>query len=271
MIPLNFGLYWTGAPISYLRYLTFKTLRHFHPHSRIQLFTNKYDKNKKRDYAGFPKQEYMNPNNIKKDYFLKLKDLGVETVVINLTDKYLPFQQADIYRWSFLKHQGGIYLDPDQIILQSFDSLPLKKYEFLYSSYKVNSPYAFNGEFSPIGVLGASLKSKITEYVTGHLMGYMKDKNYNSLGVLMMADVKNKIDMSEAFNAPPQYFYPAPICDYLGDVFSGKIEIKKDNYSCHWFGGSEPGQQFNEKYTEEFARESGQDTISKFLRGKKLL
>jgi len=270
MITLNFGLYWSGAPLSYLRYLTFKTLRHFHPRSRIQLFTSKFDKNKKRDYTGCPRQEYINPGKIQKDYLPKLKDLGIEIVFIKLDDKYLPFQQADIYRWSFLKHHGGIYLDPDQIILRSFEDLPLKKYEFLYSSYKVNSKYALNGEFSPIGVLGASLKSKVVHYVDNRLMQYMAHQNYNALGVLMMEDVKNKIDMTEGFNAPSQYFYPAPICDYMDDIFNGKLDFKKDNYACHWYGGFEPSQVFNEKYTEEFAKISN-DTISKYLREKKLL
>ena len=86
----------------------------------------------------------------------------------------------------------------------------------------------------------------------------------------MMADVKNKIDMSEAFNAPSQYFYPAPICDYMGDVFNGKMEIKKENLALHWYGGFKDSQDFNEKYTEEFARKSN-DSISVFLRKRGLL
>jgi len=47
MTSLNFGLWWSGAKLSYLRYLTFKSLRHFHTNSRIQLFVgDKFTNNK---------------------------------------------------------------------------------------------------------------------------------------------------------------------------------------------------------------------------------
>jgi len=270
MISLNFGLFWSGAPLSYLRYLTFKSLRHFHPHSRIQLFTSKHFA--KDDNAGIHEQEFLNPTSIKKDYMNKLEELGVEIVDVNLkalADCY-PHQQADIYRWIYLRNHGGIYLDPDQIILRSFKSIPLQDYNFLYSSYKVDSPFMLGDKFCPIGVLGADTKSEVVVHVSQNILNYKEEGNYNALGVIMMEDVINKIDMSEGFNAPPQYFYPAPICDRIEKAYSGKMEIEKDNYSLHWFGGYSPSQKFNQKYTEEFAQTS-EDTISKFLRKKEII
>ena len=47
MIPLRFGLFWAGDTLSYLRYLTFKSLRHYHPDAKIQLYlTKEYNKDK---------------------------------------------------------------------------------------------------------------------------------------------------------------------------------------------------------------------------------
>ena len=267
-IPLNFGLWWSGAKLSYLRYLTFKTLRHFHPHSRIQLFTSK--KFNKKGEAGIVDLEFLN-NSIQIDYTLKLKSLGVEIIDANLFPKLFCHQQADIYRWIFLRdHRGGIYLDPDQIILQSFKSLPLDKHDFMYSSYMVNSVYAPSGRFSPIGVLGANDNSEIVKYVLSNILSYRQEGNYNALGVLMMDDVIKKIDMSKAFNAPSYYFYPAPICDYMNEVYHGNMKFGENNFSVHWYGGYSPSQDFNRRYTEEFAKTSN-DSISVFLRESKII
>lgn len=268
MISLNFGLFWSGAKLSYLRYLTFKTLRHFHPHSRIQLFTS--TKFKSDIVTGNPIQEYSHPDLVTVDYIPKLKDLDVEIIPINMLSNHFPYQQADAYRWVFLVRDGGIYLDPDQIILKSFSSIPLKNYKFMYSSYEVDSPFAMDKGFSPIGVLGASPDSKIANYVIKRLPSYYEQNNYNAMGVLMMADTLKKVDKSEAFNAPSHYFYPAPICDRMQGVFDGSLEINDTNYALHWYGGYEPSQNFNKKYTEEFAKTSN-DTISKFLRRKKII
>ena len=268
MIPLNFGSFWVGAPLSYLRYLTFKTLRHFHPHSRIQLFTSK--KFRKDIVSGNAEQEYANPQCIAKDYMPRLKELGVEIVPVPIPPNYFPFQQADYYRWWFLKNPGGIYLDPDQIVLKSFTSLPLKNHEFLYSSYSVNSPYAPSGSFSPIGVLGSALNSRIASTIFSFAPKYYSESCYDSMGVLMMADMIKKLDMSKAFNAPSHYFYPAPICDYMKGVYDGSMELSKDTYSVHWYGGCAPSFEFNKNYTEEFAKQSN-DTISKWLRKNRMI
>jgi hypothetical protein len=85
---------------------------------------------------------------------------------------------------------------------------------------------------------------------------------------MMLSDVQKKI--SEGFNAPPQYFYPAPITDRMNSVYDGSMHIQKDNYAIHWYGGYAPSQEFNRKYTEEFAKTSN-DTISKWLREENLL
>lgn len=271
MIDLNFGLWWSGAKLSYLRYLTFKTLRHFHPHSRIQLYTNakfevghgsgKSNKNEE--------QEYADPNSIKVDYMKKLSELGVEIIRTNSFSKYSSNHQSDFWRWLYLRQQGGFYLDTDQVILKSFQSLPLNKYRFVYSYYDVKSPYALDNKFAPVGVLGASKDSKIVKRITEILCEYYDKDDYNCIGPWMFHDVVKKLDMKEGFNAPSSYFYPAPICDRMKSVFDGSLKLG-GGFSAHWYGGYGLSQIFNKKYTEEFAKRSN-DSISKFLRERKLL
>ena len=182
----------------------------------------------------------------------------------------MPYQQADAYRWFFLRDQGGIYLDPDQIILKSFKGLPLNKYKFIYSSYRVASIYLPSGEFNPIGVLCGETTSKIVNYVCKCVINYKKDKSYDAMGVLMMADVLKKIDLTEAYNAPSNYFYPIPVGDHMEKLYNGKMKIGKESYAVHWYGGHSPSQEFNRKYTEEFAKKST-DSISVFLRSKRII
>ncbi len=266
MIDLNFGLWWSGAKLSYLRYLTFKTLRHFHPHSRIQLYFSKKFSTELKEKT----QEFTTPDVVKKDYLEDLKKLNVEFVRFDYVHKYAPNHQSDWFRWFFLKENCGVYLDTDQIILKSFKGLPLSKYKFIYSYYDVVSPYAKDGKFCPVGVLGASKDSKIVEYINREITNYYQGNNYNSIGPLMMLDVANKIDMSEAFNAPYNYFYPVPICDYTSSICDGSLKLNSSNFSLHWFGGCDKIVKFKNGYTEEFAKTSN-DAISKFLREKKLI
>lgn len=265
MILLNFGLWWSGSKLSYLRYLTFKTLRHFHPHSRIQLYTNtSFSKD-----GGIEDQDYVNPKNITKDYMAKLGDLGVEVIPTNQFSRHSPNHQSDMFRYWFMKNNGAFYLDTDQIILKSFKSLPLNK-KFIYSSYEVKSPFALSGKFSPVGVLGASKDSKILDNIMKAIPRYYNPKNYNCIGPLMFLDMEKKIDMSEGFNAPSSYFYPAAICDQMNKVFDGSLKLGRDNMALHWFGGYRPSQKFNKEYTEEFAKTSP-DSLSRYLREKKLI
>jgi hypothetical protein len=265
MILANFGLWHSGAKLSYLRYLTFKSLRHFHPHSRIQLFTNhQFSKD-----GGIEEQDYVNPQKITVDYMDKLKDLDVEIIRTNQFSKCSCNHQSDLFRYQFLKSNGGFYLDTDQIVLRSFSSLPLKNYKFIYSSYKVNSPMALNNRFAPVGILGASQDSKILNHILHVLPKYYDPKNYNCIGPLMFLDVESKIDMSEGFNAPSSYFYPAAIGDQMGKIFDGSLKLG-EGWAVHWFGGYSPSQKFNRNYTEEFAKKS-KDSISVFLREKKII
>jgi hypothetical protein len=267
MINLNFGLWWSGSKLSYLRYLTFKSLRYFHPHSRIQLYTSKKYKN---DGHIDVRQEFNSHVSIDKDYIGELANLNIEIITTDKFDQYYPNHQSDYFRWWYLNEFGGFYLDTDQIILRPFVKLPLKKYNFIYSSYKVDSPFVFNGKFSPVGVLGSIRGSVFCKYMSSEMKKYYDASNYNSIGPLMFQDILSKIKIQKSFNAPSNYFYPAPICNYINKFYKGKIKMPKESFALHWFGGYENSQKFNVKFDEKFAKKSN-DSISVFLRGKRIL
>ena len=266
MIPLNFFLFYSGGPMSYLRYLCFKTLRHFHPNSKIQLYTTeKYkidDHNWNRE-----KQDFENISTTK-NYMDELKNLGVEIILLkNFAENYNPVVQSDIIRYHLLNTIGGVYLDTDQIILKSFETLPLH-YDLLYSVYP--NPQIGNAPYAPVGVLCATKNHPAIDYVTKHILEYHRPNNYNSSGPFMWLDVIRRVDMNNTFNMPSIYWYPAHHSDLVGEIFSGRFQIPDVSMALHLFLGHPLSQEFNKKYTEEFAKTSN-DTISKKIRELNLL
>lgn len=260
MISLNFGLWHSGVKLSYLRYLTFKTLRHFHPHSRIQLFIGDKYKNEGHKWNN-EKQDFETPSDIKKDYLGELEKLNIEIKHVDWFSQYASNYQSDIFRYWYLNNFSGFYLDTDQIILKSFETLPLDN-DFIFSCYKADSC----GIYTPVGVLGASKESKVVPYIMNELPKFVDVNNYNSAGPFMLRQVLSSRPWKEKmFNAPSHYFYPVPESFGVSEIYDGKLIIPEDSYSLHLFLGHPLSQEFNKKYNEEFAKKSN-DTISALVR-----
>jgi hypothetical protein len=264
MIPLKFGLFWSGAPLSYLRYLTFKTLRLWHPDAEIELYlSRKFQKD------GFnwqdEKQDFQNIDHIGQNYLGDLNDLKVRVIPGDFFAGYPSNFQSDLFRWWWLKNNNGFYLDADQIILKSFETLPLDN-NLIYSAYPAQSC----GFYSPVGVIGAE-NSEMVNWIHELLPQFYVKDNYNSMGPFMFrAILGSRPWKDKMFNAPPNIFYPIPESQYIGAVYSGDFKIPAESFALHLYGGHPLTQEFNRKYTEEFAR-TGTDTVSKYLREKGLV
>jgi len=264
MIELNFGLFWSGSKLSYLRYLTFKTLRHYHPNSKIQLFIA--EKTNKSNYKWVCEKQDFESELEGKDHIEKLNALDVEIVRGDFFGQYQPNFQSDFFRWWWLKNNSGFYLDTDQIILKSFDSLPLDN-SLIYSGYAAKSC----GYYTPVGCIGADKGSEIVEWIMQLLPQFLNVNNYNSAGPTMFRDMLQMKQWKEKmYNAPPQYFYPIPDSYLAPAIYNGSFKVPEESFALHWFGGLGASQDFNKKYTKILARISN-DTISKILRERDLL
>ena len=258
-IPLRFGLFWSGGPMSYLRYLTFKSLRHHHPNAQIDLYISTSFETETDWWI--EKQDFQ--NDIKDDYLPKLSELNVNIEKFESYCDFAPNYQSDFFRWFYLKEFGGFYLDTDQIILKSFEDLPLD-HDFIYCSYNTQSC----GDYYPVGVIGANKDSKLLNEVYELLPQYTNLKDYNSLGPTMFKSVYGGKKWSEKhFNAGSSYFYPIAESHLTKTIYDGTEPLNTFNgaYACHWFGGHPFSQEFNKGYTEEFAKDSN-DLISQFIR-----
>jgi hypothetical protein len=265
VIPLQFVLFWAGGKLSYLRYLTFKSLRHFHPEEKIELYIS-HNFDKSIHNWGCEKQDFETEN-IQKDYIDELPKINVEVKHVDYigSPKICPVLQADLFRWMWMKQEGGIYLDTDQIILKSFESLPLEK-EFIYCRYIE----AQCGDYIPTGVLGLEKNSPIADITLKHTINSYNPHNYNSSGPFMMRNAIKEMDLTRSFNAPFQYFYPINSSKDVWKIYEGCFSQYKETLSAHWFGGHPLSQEFNKNYTEDFAKIS-KDSISKILRENEII
>lgn len=265
MIPLHFGLWHGGCKLSYLRYLTFKTLRYFHPNSKISLFIGDKFNNKNHNW-NIEKQDFERPEDIKKDYLEKLKELDVEIKHVDWFSQYASNYQSDFFRYFYLHNFSGFYLDTDQIILKSFESLPLEN-DLIYSGFPASSC----GYYIPVGVLGASKESEIVKAMMNELPKLINTNNYNSIGPFGFRKVLESRKWNDRmFNAPSNYFYPVSESHKVNEIYNGTLKLTDESFALHLFLGHPVSQEFNKIYTEEMAKVNN-DTISIFLRKKRLV
>lgn len=260
MIESRFGCWHSGCKLSYLRYLTFKTLRRFHPKAKIQLFVGTKFRTDNHNW-NVEKQDFEDPNAIGKDYIPELSKLNIEVNYVDWFPQYVCNVQSDLFKWWYIKSFGAFYLDTDQIILKSFNTLPLYS-DFIYSSYDAISC----GRYYPVGVIGASKESEIAGKVMEILPNIIRPNNYNSSGPFGFRQIFESREWKDKmFNAPSYYFYPIAESFDISKIYSGNSKPSKESYALHWYAGHPLSQEFNKKYTEEFAQTSN-DTISCLVR-----
>ena len=261
MIPLQFSLFWAGGGLPYLRYLTFKSLRHFHPNAKIELYIPQNFTTKNHNWS-VEKQDFEKPY-AGKDYLEELPKLNVDIVRVDHIgnpETELIFQ-ADLFRWLWLKKNGGFYLDTDQLVLGSFSKLPLES-EFVYSAYCEKQC----GHYFPVGVLGLEKDSELANVVTLFLLKLYTPDNYNSSGPITLKAAARFMNLARSYNAPYQIFYPINSSAFVDQIYDGSFNPPPEALALHWFGGHPLSQKFNSGYTEEFAKSSN-DTISRLARG----
>lgn len=260
MIPKIFHLIWHEGPISYLRYLTFLTLRKCHPHWIIKLHINKqYDI---KESWGYEQQDFQSA--CAKDYMPSVKSLVDQVVEHDKYSEFTPIVQSDFLRLDLLLTEGGFYLDTDQIIIKPFDDFIA--YDYVYAYYVHNNfPYA------PNGVLGAAPNLQFLDLVASRIRRHVNQNDYNSTGPNLF---KSVYDEMEKTNNPifkninklntHDLFYSLPLSFEVGTIYDGTHVIRPQCYALHWFGGHPLSQNFNRRYSESIMS-MGVDTISKFM------
>lgn len=269
MIPKTFHLIWHSGPISYLRYLTFETLRKHHPDWTIKFHINrKYALNKSVNPWGYEQQDFQ--RHIGTDYTNKVKAIADEIIEHTDYTEFTPVVQSDFLRLDLLLREGGFYLDTDQIILKPFDDLT--SYQYVYSYYVHNHKKHGPFPYAPNGVIGAEPGLKFLQMARDQVRSHFDQRVYNSTGPYLFKQLYDKLQKNKdprfvrisKYNAKT-LFYPVALSFDVEDIFSGKCHPGPEHYALHWFGGHPESQKFNNTYNEQVMK-NGIDTISRIMR-----
>lgn len=257
VINLKFGLFWAGGKISYLRYLTFLSLRKFHPKAIIELYVSDNYNNQNVKWH-HEKQDFQNKNIKHQVEWNEFDKLDIKIKKIDRFEKYHPNFQSDVFRWWWLQNNNGFYLDTDQIILKSFSGID-RNYDFIYSEYKAPSC----GIYSPVGVIGGNKNSEIITWINAILPQFHDSNDYNSMGPFMLRSIlRTKKWEDDMFNTGSELFYPIKDSCFVPSIYqktamTEEIYQKTTNaYALHWYGGHPLSQQFNAEFNEEQAQTS---------------
>jgi len=269
-IPRVANFYWNAeTPISFLRYLTIATFRYHHPGWKINLWTS--GSNRSNVWNGHEKQDFQSYNG--RNYMADLLTLNVNIMQFNyqIAEGLAPNYISDIARFRTID-EGGWFFDLDQVLCRPFDDLCC--YDFVAGRGGDGSMYC--------GVLGASPHSEVPSLVNRNQVArLLKSKNtaqYGELGNVFLHKLSKTEEWKEAtagekhFITGHPFFYPVKSSGEVPLIYEGKITVpdNENNYALHWYGGHPLSQEFNAKYTAEFAAGST-DSISVYCRSIGLL
>ena len=162
-------------------------------------------------------------------------------------------------------------MDTDQIVLKNlseFADIPHQpdSYDFVYSQFENKD----RPRYAPTGFLGCCRNNEVAKIMMKLVPQEYAADNYNSSGPLVLEYALLNLFPGIGYNAPSRYFYPVNCSGNVGKIFDGSFRIPMYSYCLHWYAGHPLSQEFNVRYTEDFAKTS-QDSVSVFLRETKII
>lgn len=263
MIPKIAYFFWgEGTPFSFLRLITLRSFRKFHPDWQMIMYVGKPTRGY-RIWSTRDRQDFMKSQGIK-DYSKEWESLGIEVKYFQKEMAVAPNFLSDFFRWEILQ-TGGWYLDVDQLICKPFDDL--LSYDFIFGCKSL----------CYVGVIGASTESKLPKIGLSEINKHYNPDDYCCIGprffIHLNTQHKEFCDQKKkekVYHTENEIFYPISGSDGVSKLYSGTFEIPPKSYAVHWYGGHPLSQQFNASFTPEKAKTSN-DTISRFVRREGLL
>ena len=259
-IPKRMSFFWASTSLSWLRFLTLKSFRHYHPDWEVYLYWTKPDGKKTWVSSEVQDSEvYKGP-----DYTERLENLGVKVVDWEPPKPGLaPAHASDICEWEILGGEGGFYSDMDVLWVKPID------YDSLCSSDVV---YCLTEGYAAIGFFGATPDNPFFQSAYDLALENYKPGRYQTTGAEAIYRAGglpvpgwNKIhrpgdvcfrkfrkeykdlsfrELAQEFLYP--YYYVR-----VAKIFKEDHTLPEETTGIHWFGGSEVGQTFNLEATEE--------------------
>lgn len=258
MIPKRMSFFWASETMSWLRYMTLKSFRHFHPDWEMVLY--RAPAVWKKTWDSYETQDcdvYHGP-----DYTAWIDSLDIEFIDWKPPiDELAAAHASDICEWEILSTVGGFYADMDILWVKPLD------YEKLCNSDVV---FCFSDGFAAIGFFGATPDNPLFATIRSTaLSGYEAGKYQNTgaeaiyrlggianwgavhdCGLISFRKLALKYKNLKFTRMKDCTVYPF---DYstIKSIFNEENPVPEDCHGIHWFGGSRVAQAANGILTEE--------------------
>jgi len=272
-VPKRVFFFWSGEKMSWLRYLTLKSFRHWNPDWQMDLYLCP-DNAMKKTWDCPNQQDFFCYKG--EDYFDRVPELGINIKPWEVLDlkgnswatRITPSQKSNFFKWQTLHQEGGIYADMDILW-----TAPIESYYDMLEDKGMSICYT---EFFSIGLLAAAPGCKFYGDVWKNGFTCFDKKTYQTAGVInvynWLAKVANHMprhgkalqlrswDILEEHygdcnlhNIPVRLVYPW-IFDQLDHVWTNihiHQELPAETIGIHWYAGAESAQWHNMRLTPE--------------------
>lgn len=263
-VPKRMSFFWASDSLSWVRLMTLKSFRHYHPDWEMVLYQTKPEGKKTWRSSELQDWEiYKGP-----DYSDRLPELDIKTVDWEPPFPDLaPAHASDLCQWELLSWGGGFYSDMDILWVKPIP----------YDSFRdADVIYCLSEGYVAIGFFGATqdnplfqdiLTSATTGYSPGRYQNTGAEAIYRLAGMTVpgwgkmhrpgdvsFRKIRRGYPHLRFVEMPQETVYPF-FYERVERIFKHNLELPEECLGIHWFGGSTLGQEFNLSATEENFRE----------------
>ncbi len=257
-IPKRMSFFWSSETMSWLRYMTLKSFRHFHPDWEIVLY--KTPVSNKKTWSSHEVQDCDTYHGI--DYTAQLSTLNIKMIDWEPPIKDLPAAHAsDICQWEILSSVGGFYADMDILWIKPLNYEKLSAFDVVYCLTVSYIGIGFFGSTPNNPFFASVYASAINDYKPGKYQITGAEAMYRMAGIPLWGRVQDigricykkfakKFNVLQFYEEPEATVYPFNFRQ-IDDIFNQQIELPEECCGLHWFGGSSIAQASNDVMTHK--------------------
>lgn len=254
LIPNTANFFWAGSKLSWLRYMTLYSFRHYHPDWQMLLYRSTGESIVKswQSHEMQDSDAYTGP-----DYTPRLASLN-----ITLEDyappfpKLAPAHASDFFQWELLSTKGGFYFDMDILFVRPLPYVRLINQDAVFclsNGFMTIGMFASSPHCRLFMDIQSSAENNFTPgkyQCTGAEAIYRlanvwpKWGSYKNPGVMALNYLCRKYQDLKIINMPSTAVYPFTYRE-VSKIFQQVVSVPINCYGIHWFGGSALSQQWN--------------------------
>lgn len=255
MIPQVMNFFWSGPRMTFMRYMTLRSFRHWNPNFPMVLWTADSCHGKSWNSTEMDDSECNN-----NDYSHLVDALQIERKT--WTPPFNPISHthaSDLFRWWLLSTIGGLYADMDILWLNPIDTI--------HKNY-LNSDslccMECNSSMFAIGFFGSSPNCPMFQDIYAKAIKNYSSHTYESAGAIAVYQSANNAKSARAVLGYFRIKYPTIRIVQLPDnafyyfncrtyptIYTNTVKMPSQCLGLHWFGGGPASQQWNQLLTQE--------------------